>query len=464
MNLEQHHQRNFPLTRAGKPLAPLLLGAALFFAGCSGEETNPNSGVGGAGTGGSGIGGTGAGAGGVSSGGAPGTGGLGEGGAPASGGAGGSGSEKACSFRCVAQCVQWGGTEQVGTCEGTKVCCDSETIPVENPLAHLVPEAEKIGLLLARRFEDQTLRYSSVKSLPGDAYKDACEWYGAFGVAQLTKSQDLLSALVTKFDPLKDTFVKDMVSGAEHVDRYVYGIVPLEIYLQTGDDSYVSPGALVADVQQATNQTRNAIDDMFMMTSLQLQAYRATGESTYIDFMSDTMLHYLEAQQPNGLFFHNVDKAPVYWGRGNGWFAAGMAEMLRDLPMDHENYGTILAGYKKMMEGLLPLQSENGLWYQVLDMPTTPDNWEETSSTAMFTYAMTAGVRRGILDATTYVPVIEAAWAGLQTKINDQGAISAICQGTWYHPTPEDYMALNRLTGDGHGQAPVLWIAREILR
>jgi hypothetical protein len=42
-----------------------------------------------------------------------------------------------------------------------------------------------------------------------------------------------------------------------------------------------------------------------------------------------------EAQQPNGLYFHAPD-VKFYWGRGDGWVAVGMAEMLRDLPQKHK--------------------------------------------------------------------------------------------------------------------------------
>jgi rhamnogalacturonyl hydrolase YesR len=270
--------------------------------------------------------------------------------------------------------------------------------------------------------------------------------------------------LVTKFDPLRSDFVSAMTTGQSHVDRYIFGIVPLEIHIQTGDESYRPLGTQVADKQQTTNQTRNAVDDMFMMTSLQVQAYRATKDVKYIDFMARTMMDYLEAQQPNGLFFHNVTQARVHWGRGNGWFAAGMAEIMRDLPTSSGEYPTIETGYKRMMEGLLSYQGKNGLWYQVLDMPGHASNWEESSGSAMFTYAMVAGVRRGVLDAETYVPVIEAAWTGLRAKISAEGSVSNICTGTWYKSSAEEYMALARLTGDGHGQAPVLWTAAELLR
>ena len=331
-------------------------------------------------------------------------------------------------------------------------------------LEHLVPSAEAVGLKLANRFNNQTVRFNSVANLPGDGYKTACEWYGSTAIASLTDNQSLLNSLVTKFNPLKQNFIDAMFGGDAHVDRYVFAIVPLEIYLQTLDTSYLSLGTQVADRQQVTNQTRDAIDDMFMMTGLQLQAYRATGDSKYLDFMASTMVDYLAFQQQNGLFFHNVQQARTYWGRGNGWFAAGMAEIMRDLPETHQHFQTIENGYKKMMQGLLPFQMSDGLWAQVIDLPNDPNNWGETSGTAMFTYAMVAGVKRGVLDADIYVPVIEKAWQGLQSQINDNGDIRNVCVGTWYKSSPQEYMALARLTGDGHGQAPVLWVAAELLR
>ena len=327
-----------------------------------------------------------------------------------------------------------------------------------------MPSAEAVGLKLANRFNNQQISFNSVANLPGDGYKTACEWYGSVAIANLTDNQQLLNSLVAKFNPLKQNFVSAMFGGDAHVDRYVFGIVPLEIYLQTRDERYLPLGTQVADRQQVTSQTRNAIDDMFMMTGLQLQAYRATGDMKYLDFMAETMVDYLRFQQPNGLFFHNVEQARTYWGRGNGWFAAGMAEIMRDLPESHPHYQTIARGYRKMMEGLLPFQLDSGLWSQVINLPDDPDNWGESSGTAMFTYAMIAGVKRGFLDADIYVSVIEKAWEGLQGQINEDGDVSNICIGTWYKNSPQEYMGLARLTGDGHGQAPVLWMVAELLR
>ncbi len=79
-------------------------------------------------------------------------------------------------------------------------------------------------------------------------------------------------------------------------------------------------------------ETRFWIDDMYMLTILQLEAYRATGDKKYLDRDANEMAAYLEKlQQPNGLFYHAPD-VPFYWGRGDGWVAAGMAECFANCP------------------------------------------------------------------------------------------------------------------------------------
>ncbi len=61
------------------------------------------------------------------------------------------------------------------------------------------------------------------------------------------------------------------------------------------------------------------------------------------------MVAYLDKlQQPNGLFYHAPD-VPFFWGRGDGWMAAGSAQLLSSLPADHPARARIMAGYQKMM-------------------------------------------------------------------------------------------------------------------
>ena len=233
-------------------------------------------------------------------------------------------------------------------------------------------------------------------------YPEACAWYGSLTVAQLTKDQDLQKRLIAKFDPLLGEHAK-WISPDALVNMRVFGIIPLEIYQQTKEQKYLDLGRGLADKQWdkttpdgITAEARYWIDDMYMITAVQVQAFRATQDQKYLDRAALTMAAYLDKlQQANGLFFHALD-SPWYWGRGNGWVAAGMAELLRSLPKNHPKRARILEGYRTMMASLLKYQAEDGLWRQLIDHP---DVWAQTSSTGMFTFAMVTGVKNGWLQA-----------------------------------------------------------------
>ena len=154
---------------------------------------------------------------------------------------------------------------------------------------------------------------------------------------------------------------------------------------------------------------------MFMITAVQSQAYRATGDRKYIDRAAKEMVLYLDTiQLENGLFYHSPE-AHFSWARGNGWMAVGMAEVLRMLPKGSPYKERIMAGYKKMMAALLKNQEADGMWRQIID---DTEAWKETSGTAMFTYAMITGVKNGWLDKKTYGAAARKGWLALITYIN----------------------------------------------
>jgi rhamnogalacturonyl hydrolase YesR len=200
---------------------------------------------------------------------------------------------------------------------------------------------------------------------------------------------------------------------------------------------------------------------MYMITSVQLQAYRATGEARYLDRAALEMVSYLDKlQQANGLFYHAPD-VPFYWGRGDGWVAAGMAEMLRTMPANHRHRARIMEGYQKMMKTLLKYQDNHGMWHELIDHP---EAWPETSSTAMFTFAMITGVKNGWLDQKPYGRAARKGWLGLVGYLDRNADLRNVCQGTGKKNDMQYYLDRDRLTGDLHGQAPVLWCAAAFLR
>jgi unsaturated rhamnogalacturonyl hydrolase len=308
-------------------------------------------------------------------------------------------------------------------------------------------------------------------------YPEVCAWYGALNVASLAGDTNLQARLVRRFDPLLTPAGDAHISRQDHVDYRVFGAVPLEIYLLTKNEQCLALGRGLAEAQWQnptadgiTHEARYWVDDMYMITVVQVQAFRATGDPKYLDRAALAMATYLDKlQQPNGLFFHAAD-SPFYWGRGNGWYAAGMAELLSELPANHPHRARILEGYRKMMASLLQYQSGSGLWRQLLDRP---ESWLETSSTGMFTYAMVTGVKHGWLDAQTYGPAARKAWLALVAELDHNDNVKNVCIGTNkarqevgpdLDKQLQFYLDRARRTGDLHGQSPLLWTAAALLR
>jgi rhamnogalacturonyl hydrolase YesR len=297
-------------------------------------------------------------------------------------------------------------------------------------------------------------------------YAEAAAAVGALRYAARIGDDEVLRALAGRYSGLLGGG-SGLLSRRAHVDMAVIGILPLEIAMQTGDEAMRSLGLEFADAQWSdvlpdgtTAQSRWWIDDLYMVCMLQMQAYRATGDAGYADRAAVQLAAYLpKLQQENGLFYHGPD-AEIFWGRGNGWVAAAMAEVLRSLPPGHPLFATIDESYDRMMETLLRFQSDNGMWRQVVDYPWS---WAESSATAMFAYAMAAGLDAGLLEGNRYQAAVDRAWTALAAHLDRAGNLREVCVGTGKENDLEFYLKRPRVDGDLHGQAPFLWLAAELL-
>ena len=300
------------------------------------------------------------------------------------------------------------------------------------------------------------------------SYPETFTWNGGLKFAALTNDQELVKLLQNRFELLFTT-EKALLPIMNHVDVNMFGSLPLELYKITKDQRYLDLGLPYADTQWQLPanakpkerewdqkgyswQTRLWIDDMYMITIVQTQAYRVTGDRKYIDRAAREMVMYLdELQCPNGLFYHAPD-VPFYWGRGNGWMAAGMAELLSSLPEDSEYRPRILHGYRTMMKSLKKYQSSNGLWHQLLDKE---DSYEEITGSSMFVFGIAKGVKEGWLHPD-FIYVAWQGFKGMLSKISENGDVTAICVGTGIMPSTVFYYNRPTQENDPMGEGPVL--------
>lgn len=312
-------------------------------------------------------------------------------------------------------------------------------------------------------------------------YSPISLWTNALQFAHNTGNVELEQRLVDHFEPFYGP--KDTICNRDnHVDFAIFGALPLEIYILRGDERAKAMGLRYADKQWSepdstslggngnfdynrqmellaqgySPQTRLWIDDMYMINVLQSQAYRATGDKKYVERAAREMVMYLDTLQLDNGLFHHAPGVPFIWGRGDGWMAAGMPMILKNLPKTDANYNNIMKGYLKMMETLLKYQRESGMWGQLVD---DAESWEESSGSAMFTYGFVEGIRQGWLDEAVYGPAARKAWIALCGKLDEYANLADVCVGTNRKNDRQWYLDRPRYNGDPHGQAPMMWIA-----
>lgn len=292
---------------------------------------------------------------------------------------------------------------------------------------------------------------------------EAAAGYGVAAFASTTGDKALMDRIKARHDRV----ISEKIANSEdHVDVSAYGVWPLELGMRLGDADLVARGRSFADNQWKkttpeglTFQARDWVEDIWMVGALQVQAFRATGDPKYLDQAAlMTRIYLARHQEENGLFFHGPT-ARFHWARGNGWVASGLSEILSELPPTHKDYPAIYSGYQRMMAGLLKHQADDGMWRQLINYP---EAWKETSSTAMFSYAMVVGVRRGLLTDPAYTQAYRKAWTTLATYVQPDGKLREIGAGTGLADNAQFYLDRPRRIGDNHGQAPLLWLVNAL--
>ncbi|MFM1886474.1 MAG: Unsaturated rhamnogalacturonyl hydrolase YesR [Pseudomonadota bacterium] len=244
-------------------------------------------------------------------------------------------------------------------------------------------------------------------------------------------------------------------------------VVFSELYRHTGDARYLRAVRRVADLGfEADGRPREAMpyhdgysDSVFMGTAIVAQAGALTGEGRYFD-MADRHLRFMQRLdlRPDGLYRHRPE-ADVAWGRGNGFAAIGLALSLSEWPATHPGHRHALASYRGLMDRLLPWQTRDGLWRNVINHRGA---FAEFSCTAMIGFALERGLRRGWIRGSRYRKATDLAWQAVNSRSGEDGGFIDVCDSTARFTTLQDYLQRPALLGpDARGGAMALLFATE---
>jgi unsaturated rhamnogalacturonyl hydrolase len=116
-----------------------------------------------------------------------------------------------------------------------------------------------------------------------------------------------------------------------------------------------------------------------------------------------------------------VDKS--HWGGGNGWCAAGMAQVIDLLPEAKYTDKQKIIGYcKELIDGCLKYMLPNGLFYDKID----EKNFVETNLAQMLAFTIYKGIKSGWLDKS-YKAYADKMRQAAHLKIDRFGFVQDVC-------------------------------------
>lgn len=220
-----------------------------------------------------------------------------------------------------------------------------------------------------------------------------------------------------------------------------------ELYRKYGDKEMIDPtieqfdfimyhpSKSVLNWQTPFHQDRwNWCDALFMSPPVWAKLYSITGEQKYLDFMVaefNATTDFLFDKKEN-LYYRDEryigeldNGTKIFWGRGNGWVFAGLANILSELDPKSKEYKYFLKIYKKMAKRLLELQTPQGHWAMSLlgqEFYPTP----ETSGSSFFVFGLAWGINNGILDKASYENPVLKGWKAMTSYINQDGMLGYV--------------------------------------
>jgi unsaturated rhamnogalacturonyl hydrolase len=271
---------------------------------------------------------------------------------------------------------------------------------------------------------------------------------------------------------LVEPYVDGSKDSLAHPSELVLGghIVFTELARRSGDPRYIAMVRKVADLGfDASGKMLEAMpyndqfsDGIFMGTVIVAQAGALTGETKYFD-LADRHLRFMQQLdlRKDGLYRHQP-ATDAAWGRGNGFAAIGLALTLSELPRGHMGYAHALQSYRQLMAALLPWQTRDGLWRNVIDYPGA---YPEFSATAMIGFAMQRGLEKGWIKGSRYRRAVDQAWLAVNSRSASSGSFVDVCESTARMTSLDQYLHRAAILGnDPRGGAMAMLFATELMK
>jgi unsaturated rhamnogalacturonyl hydrolase len=285
----------------------------------------------------------------------------------------------------------------------------------------------------------------------------AADWRVTGNRNELSYIKDAVDKYVTKDGTIQMNASGKAFDGSEHqLDWIELGRAILFVYRQTKEPKYATAAKFLHE--QLAQQPRTPSggywhkqiypNQMWLDGAYMAEPFRAEYAGTFQapgdfdDIAKQFLLMYDHMRDPKtGLLKHGWDESkqmpwadkqtglsPEVWARAMGWYCMALVDVLDWFPKNHPQRKALVDALQQVMTAVMKYQdSQTGLWWQVMDKPNAKGNFQETSASAMFVYALAKSVRMGYVPRRLYGTAAAQGWEGIQkqfVKTNADGTVT----------------------------------------
>ncbi|WP_144028566.1 glycoside hydrolase family 88/105 protein [Paenibacillus ferrarius] len=205
-------------------------------------------------------------------------------------------------------------------------------------------------------------------------------------------------------------------------------------------------------------------DTIFMADLLLARTAKITQDADLAAQALEQVCLHLKLLQDEtaGVLFHGWNcvqgdhLSAARWTRANAWICVAVPEILREIAELVVIPDQVGASYRRMIDGLIAYQSNNGLWHTVMDRT---DFYQETSGSAGIACGIMLAIRTGLLEES-YRKYALKALNGVMGNIRTTGEVTSVSGGTPIMPTIEAYQTIEQIP-TLYGQGLVLMLLAE---
>lgn len=288
-----------------------------------------------------------------------------------------------------------------------------------------------------------------------------------------------------------------------NIDNVNAGKTLFDLYDITGKEKYRK--AIETIYGQVQNQPRTAsgnfwhkkiypnqvwLDGLYMGQPFYMEyEVKYNNCKNCMDSFNQFMNVYKKMRDPKtGLYYHAFDESKTvfwadketglsqnFWLRALGWYSMALIDTVDIMPDSlAEQKNELKRIYKELIDAMLKYQDDSGMWYQVVDKVNEPENYLETSGSAIFAYSIMKSVRMGVLDESYFI-YGERAFSGICSKYlsenNGELQLDGICLVAGLGPEDKKrrdgtfayYMSEPVVQNDAKGVAPLVLAYIEML-